>query len=141
MRDAGVVQQHVLREALDRQRNLMADYGARIEMQRGKTAVHRRVVILNSRGHSDQTRLEIADERDKIVPFDRNSTQLAKRAHKRNGQRGGSPQSRSTRGVGPGGDANAGEMKVLEDAVNQRRFWIDGDFVERLVALLVLLIG
>ena len=52
MRDARVMQNEMFGEAIHTHCDLVASYGARLEMQCGETSVHRRVVILNSCRHA-----------------------------------------------------------------------------------------
>jgi len=139
--DAGVVQEHVIGEAVDGQGDGMADDGAGLEMESHQAAVHRRVVILDTGRYTDETRLEVADEGDEIVSLHRLAGDFGERADERDRQRRGAAEAGAARGVGAGGDADSGQMKVLERAMDQRRFRIGGQLVDRGVAMLVLLVG
>ena len=81
------MQQHVLGESVDRQRNLLTDDCARIEMQCRDAAVDRGVVVLNAGRDADEARLEIADELDQIITFDRIAGKLRQRAYESDGER------------------------------------------------------
>jgi hypothetical protein len=104
-------------------------------------AVYGRIVVLNAGGDADEARLQVAHEGDEIVALHRLAGDFGERADERDRERGGAAKAGAARGVGAGGDANAGKMKVFEGAVDQRRFRIGGQLVERRVAMLVLLVG
>jgi hypothetical protein len=110
-------------------------------MQCGESAEHRRVVILDSCRDAEETGLEVADEVDEVLAFDRLSCDLRQRAHERDRQRRRAAEAGAARCVGARGDADAGEMEMFDRAKDQRRFRIGGEVVQRFVALLVLLIG
>ena len=120
----------------------MADRLPGIEVQRAEAAVDGRVVVLDAGGDAEETRLEVADEEDEVVAFERLAGDLGEGAHERDGQRGGAAEAGAARRVGAGGDPDAGEVEVLERRGSmQRGLRIGGQLLQRRVALLVLLVG
>src|SRR5258708_23631671 len=111
MRDAGVMDQEVWGQIVDGQRQSVVNGPSGQQMERGKTPINGRVVILDASRDAEQSSLEIANEGDQILAVDRRPGDLGQSLDERDGQCRGPAEAGATRSIRPCRAADPREMQ------------------------------
>src|SRR5262245_30828479 len=118
----------------------MAYDRSRIEVKGTEAAVDGRIVVLDSGGNADESRLEVAHESDQLCSIQGSSGELRQGADEGDGESRRATETGAAGSVGACCDLDPCDAEVLYQSIEEGDLGIRGEFGERLEPLTVILV-